>query len=232
MTWSSISGGEFNTEPNRVTYMCPLSSAINPLRVTYGGVEYEPALTIVEPNGVTARSPKDINYGKHPGEAGWVGMELEVYVEPLDVSFFGLAVEEVPCDTGTHTGYFNNPYFSDMWYHTRNNQAGNWVDVSLGNFFAYDRAAIACKLDQILMIDSTGNSVEAGWIDGCIVWDVPFGWNESGTSGETAPYKTFATGTTQEMVIFNNGRTGVRKLGNQIVRMTNDVVILNMEVVQ
>jgi dihydrodipicolinate synthase/N-acetylneuraminate lyase len=61
---------------------------------------------------------------------------------------------------------------------------------------------------------------------------VPFGWNDAGTSGTKEPYKTFAESTSQEMIIFNNGRTGVRKLGNQVVRMTNDVIILNAEVVK
>ena len=232
MTWVDSGDGELTMLSQNMIYICPLSSTVNPLKVFYGNVEYEPNFTVVEPNGIIARNPKNIKFGKHPNQAGWVGMELELYVKPLDVSFFEIAVEEVPCNTGSHTGYFDNPYFSHMWYHTRENQAGNWIDVSLGNFFAYDNAAIASKLDQILTVDSNGNSVEDGWIDGSIIWDVPFGWNEAGTSGEIEPYKTFATGTTQEMIIFYNGRTGVRKLGNHIVRMTNDVVILNMEVVQ
>jgi hypothetical protein len=159
-------------------------------------------------------------------------MELDLYIAPFDVSFNGIAVEEVPCNTGSHTGYFDNPYFSHMWYHTRDNHAENWVDVSLGNFFAYDNAAINCSLDQILILDSEGNSVDGGWLDGSIIWNVPFGWNDAGTSGTKEPYKTFAESTCQEMIIFNNGRTGVRKLGNQVVRMTNDVIILNAEVVK
>ena len=232
LTWLDSGDGELKTLSQEVKYVCPLSSTVNPLKVFYGNVEYEPNLIVVEPNAIMARNPKSINFGRHPNQAGWVGMELELYVKPLDVSFFEIAVEEVPCNRGLHTGYFDNPYFSHMWYHTRENHAGNWVDVSLGNFFAYDNAAIADKLDQILTVDSVGNSVEDGWIDGNITWEVPFGWNEAGTSGQAEAYRTFAEGVTQEMIIFHNGRTGVRKLGNQVVRMTNDVVILNMEVVR
>jgi hypothetical protein len=200
--------------------------------VSHGEVEYEPYISVVEPRGVLAKNVKNINYGKHPNEAGWVGMELELYITPLDVSFFNIAVEEVPCNIGSHTGYFDNPLFSYMWYHTRSNGAGNWINLSLGNFFAYDTAAISGSLNQILIADGSDNSIDAGWIDGGLTWDIPFGWNESGTSGETYPHDTFAESTIQEVVIFYNGRTGVKKLGNHIVRMTNDVVILNMKVVQ
>ena len=41
---------------------------------------------------------------------------MKLYVKPLDVSFAEIAVEEVPCAEGTHSGYFSLPQFSGEWY--------------------------------------------------------------------------------------------------------------------
>lgn len=99
MMWTVLGEGELEMSSHGITYICPLSSIENPLRVSHGEVEYEPYISVVEPHGVLAKNVKNINYGKHPNEAGWVGMELELYITPLDVSFFNIAVEEVPCNT-------------------------------------------------------------------------------------------------------------------------------------
>ncbi|MBR0506706.1 MAG: hypothetical protein IJJ84_15005, partial [Kiritimatiellae bacterium] len=153
-------------------------------------------------------------------------------VTPLTVSFSRIAVEEVPCDQGTIEGYFRYAVVTSRWTHTREAGAGRWYNVDLNNRVGgeddiHDEASIG---EEALPITPEGiltNDYSVGWIDGSMVWQVPFGWHAHGTEGESEPFKTFGT-TTQEFYIDRWGRSGVRKFGNQAMRLLNDRRFLNV----
>ena len=71
------------------------------------------------------------------------------------------------------------------------------------------------------------NDVSVGWQSGQIIWEDPFGWNVANTSGDTPEYGRFATGSRQETFISPDGTVTLRKLGNEVVRGTNGIPILN-----
>ena len=65
------------------------------------------------------------------------------------------------------------------------------------------------------------NDVSFGWQDGAIIWYIPLGWNEHGTSGETDPIKTNAVPERQTFIITTNGTLSVIKAGWYVSRGTN-----------
>ncbi len=70
------------------------------------------------------------------------------------------------------------------------------------------------------------NDVSFGWQDGAIIWYIPLGWNEHGTSGETDPIKTNSVPERQTFIITTNGTLSVIKAGWYVSRGTNTQVRL------
>ena len=189
--------------------------------------EYRPLISVVEPNGIEASNVCLWEGSVSTNCAGGIGLEMELYVKPLDVSFAEIAVEEVPSTEGTHSGYFALPQFSGEWCHSREKGAGNWCNVDRDNLFGDDRACIS---NELYRVNDSGLFVEDenyGWWYGDLSWKVPFGWNEKNTDGNTTEVKRFAENTLQEMVIFPNGMSGVRKFSNMATRYIDGRIFLN-----
>ena len=208
-------------------FKCPLFAIENPLAVKCKGAEYIPAISVVAPSGIETRK---VNYweGNVPtNRAGGIGLTIDLHITPLDVSFEGIAVEEVPCTEGTHSGYFSFPRFSGEWCHSRDNGAGKWIKVSEENLFGQD---FACLSNEMFRVTEDGIFVEdesGSWIDGKLIWQVPFGWNELGTEKGTPEFARFAEDTKQTMVIFPNEHCGVEKFGNRASRYIDGRIYLN-----
>lgn len=216
---------------NEGTFVCPLASTTNPLTISGGSATYTPSISVVEPRGIECRNVKAERYGVPVNHAGGIGMIMDLHILPLDVSFTGIAVEEVPSLEGTHTGYFANPRFSGIWSHTVENGAGNWIDVQEENLFGEDRPAITGELSRVTADGVFVSDVSYGWQDGELVWPIPYGWNERGTRQGSDEYKRFGTDTRHWTIIFRNGRSGIRKLQNQVYRDIDGTVKLNGRVV-
>ena len=211
--WQTSSTGSFRESGGIVYFTCPILAALSPLSITYAGVGYCPPGAVLEPTGIVARSPKADDYGFPKGTAGGAGMTLELYVKPLNVSFVGIAVEEVPTTTGIHTGYFANSSWQLAWYHTTDRGAGDWKNVQPGNFFMEDNPRMA-------------EECEPPWQTGSIVWDIPIGWGERNQSSGEAPVKTCGTIYDQTFEITSNGALSVTKFGYTVTRGTNDFIFL------
>jgi hypothetical protein len=210
-------------------FLCPLVPTENPLKVRCLGSEYVPSISVVAPSGIEAR---EVGYevgNVLSNSAGGLLLTMEIYVTPLDVSFGGIAIEEVPDVGGSHSGYFSHSEFASMWNHSRANGAGEWIKVDVDNFAGFDRAGIT---NGLLRITSDGILIDDenyGWIYGSLNWQNPFGWNELDTSGTSVEFARFAEGVQQEMIIFPNGMFGVRKHKNIAVRYIDGRVYLNGE---
>jgi hypothetical protein len=184
-------------------------------------------ISVVEPNDIEAR---EVDYwkGNVPTNcAGGIGLKMKLYVKPLDVSFEEIAVEEVPCNNGRCTGYFALPYFSGNWCHSRDNGAGVWHDIQFDNLFGIDTACISNKLDRVTDDGILIENESYGWMHGDLIWEVPFGWNVVGTTGLADEAARFAENTTQEMIIFPDGLSGVRKFSNTVTRHIDGRIYLN-----
>ena len=226
--WVASAGGIINGNSQ---YQCPLHAAVNPLTATIGQASYTFAMQVIEPSIVEAHNASWNDFDAPVGEAGSIVLLLPLYIGPFDVSFSQIAVEEVPCTNGTHSGYFNRNDFQLWWYHTRGNGAGIWNPVTednkMGNSQSYDQAGVA---DTLPRVDAYGLLVDdpsCAWADGHIEMENPFGWNAYGTTGETSPYDTFAEDVRDRIELQQNGSCRILKLNNEVIRFVDGSVFFN-----
>ena len=138
-------------------------------------------------------------------------MHLRLYVLPLNVSFFRLYIQEVPCYTGTHSGFYARPDQESGWYHTTLQGAGNWANVKMNGYWMTDRVG--------------NSSIPADWCAGVKIWDVPIGWNSQPVSPVV---KEISPGMVkQKFEIFDNGTLRVDKHGKWISRTLEDHIFFN-----
>ena len=218
--WSDSSNtGEFIQWSNQLYFTCPIEAAENCLTIRTSSNDYTPRISIIEPAGIMAASPQAIDFGFPEGIAGGVGLRMRLYIKPFNVSFTGIAIEEVPSTIGSHSGYFDDSLWQNDWYHTTEHGAGDWTNVKPGNYFITDDA-------------SFGKICNPPWSDGNISWRIPIGWNESNTANGTPPVKTCNVEYSQLFGISDTGTLGIMKFHHAVSRGTNSVITLNGEVVQ
>lgn len=154
-------------------------------------------------------------------------MKMDLYVLPRDVSFEGLAVEEVPCDAGTASGYFGHEHFTNLLSHTSDNGAGNWIVLNGRHLFGEDEPRIETALPRITPAGILTNDPQFGWSYGTLDWAIPYGWNEGDTSEDAEVRGRFAEDTVHQNVIFATGKTGVRKLNHMVTREIDGTIYLD-----
>ena len=216
VSWNVKVGGRMREDS---TYFCPLDAESNPLEVVCAGVSYTPSIQVVEPSGVRALNPGVVTYGLSSFSAGGIGLQLDIQVLPLDVSFREIWVEEVPSTMGVQTGYFTHPYFDGDRCHSRENGAGVWFRVLDENTIdARDTAAYTQPYPRMTSGGQISESMSVGWIAGENVWSIPLGWNAPEPPVGAEPWKCFAADETQTFTIDEFGTAGVRKLRHEAVR--------------
>ena len=222
--WIDQGGGEIL---NAHQYCCPLHSATRPLKARCRGAEYVPEITVVEPAGILPMDVRYTKYGVPTNFAGGIGMKMDLYVLPRDVSFEGLAVEEVPCDAGTASGYFGHEHFTNLLSHTSDNGAGNWIVLNGRHLFGEDEPRIETDLPRVTPAGILTNDLQFGWSYGTLDWAIPYGWNEGDTSEGAEVRGRFAEDTVHQNVIFATGKTGVRKLNHMVTREIDGTIYLD-----
>jgi len=217
---------------NEWRYRAPLQKTSPHLMVTCQGLSLPLNVEIKEPEYVFVRTVDAFDYNVPTNIAGGAGMELALYVYPTNVSFMGIAVQEVPSDYRDPWGYFNHIAFQDLWSHTRARAAGVWHDIQVGNLFMFDVAEMG---DELPCMAADGSIVDDGrhcWISGGMNWMIPVGWNETGSDDDDdLPVKTFAT-YWQRFSMSSTGHLKVEKLEEFVERGTNNVISLNGTVQQ
>ena len=207
-------------------FTCPLTSARDGITIIFRGQTYKPLISILEPTGILAVNAAPTRHGVPRGEAGGVGMELDLYVLPRTVSFSNIAMEEIECFTGTHTGYFANIEFEGEWSHTEECGAGDWHDIGQDNFFFRDNPKFKRSLPRMMEDGTITTNKAYGWKSGTLVWDIPIGWGYHGTTDDMG-LEGCLDGYQQVFEIFPDGLSGVQKFSNHVMRSTNDVIHLN-----
>ena len=224
-------GGSTDLRNGMWHYIAPLTAGASPyLTAVCQGVLYQLALDVVEPESVVAKSAVAFDYGVPTNVAGGAGMELELVILPTNVSFMGIAVQEVPSDYKDPQGYFANPYFDFMWSHTTNMRAGVWHNIQAHNVFMYDYAEMGDCLPNMTPDGEIADEDAYGWIAGTMNWFIPVGWNRPSSVATDAPVKEFCV-YWQRFKMASDGTLEVEKLENIVQRKTNTVVRLNGDVV-
>ena len=222
VTWQATEG-IFDRKSNAgyQRYNCPLYAAYDPITIKLDECEFIPDISVIEPQTIVVEKTTVMNLGIHPGIAGYTGMQLEFSVAPFDVSFGYVEVEEVPNEMGVHLGYFALAYFSNVWYHTSGNGAGNWMHVNADNYVGIDTAAYTGAIPKVYLTGLDGDGV-LGWYYGYLSWNIPYGWRRLNSSEKVPPYKWFAEGTRQELILEDSGTLTINKLGSWVSRSIND----------
>ena len=224
-------GGHTNMENGKWNYDAPLTAGASPyLTAVCQGSRYPFALEVVEPESVIAKSADAFDYGVPMNVAGGAGMELELVVLPTNVSFMGIAIQEVPTDYKDPQGYFANKHFDYAWSHTTDMRAGVWHNIQANNLFMYDKAEMGERLPRMTPSGEITENWSYGWIVGSMNWLIPVGWNETGSSETDVPVKRFAV-YWQRFRMTPEGTLEVEKLGQTVQRNTNSVVRINGNVV-
>lgn len=224
LSWSQLGGGLVDGSK----YQCPILAAQRPLLLASGNAEYKPLITVVEPSGIYVESVDEHRYGVPKGEAGGIGMFVGVSLQPFDVSFSKIAVEEIPCTSGSRTGYFEHPAFASLQSHTVENGAGRWLQPNANNYYGADEVCITSNIPRITPSGVLTNDTQFGWTHGEIFWDVPSGWGEAANAAtRSPPVGTIPGNVTHRVVLFEDGLCGLRKFQHQVTRSTNDVVFLD-----
>ena len=149
------------SEYRAATYACPISAGSNGIEIfSSRGARYVPSITAVEPQGIVC------NEGESVCSDGVIAMRLYPYITPLEVSFSGISMMEVPSSGGGPSGYFTNEMFSAFWHHTTDRGSGVWHHPSNENFFFYDTPSFDLYCPPPLA-------------HGTIVWTIPLGWGEN-----------------------------------------------------
>ncbi len=170
-------------------YVCPVRSDGNGVEINSSGVSYVPALTVVEPTGILCTS------GFNRCSDGLIAMELEPYITPLDVSFFGVKVMEVPTTGSVPVGYFANPLFEPIWNHTKERKAGVWHRPRQDNYFFADAP-------------SFGEYCPPPHSRGVIDWAIPLAWGDD--DAEDVPDAVGGLGTVYHQVFTLDAEGGLR----------------------
>ena len=227
--WTESGEGEIINNRGDVQYICPLLAGACGVEYTFNGEPFQVPLAVIEPTTVVARSPRALTYYLPAGSAGGVGMALSIYVLPETVSFSGIKIEEVPSEIGTHSNFFANVYFTDVWYHTVELGAGDWRGI-LGNQKEFEdcprmESAIPCEMPNGTMTWDT----RYGWDFGSITWHIDWGWGDSTSELGDDPVKTMTHSADydQHFSITPNGTLTIEKFQNTVSRETNGVFRLN-----
>lgn len=147
-------------------YTCPVAACYVPA-VTVGcsGAQYCPTMHLVEPAEVVTREATWPGVCWPSGCVGEAGLRTVNYIGPMNVSFKGVAVSEVPCyDVIPATGCFTQGVHHLS--HTYDAGAGWVFVVKDGNYWTIDNAG--------------SDAAETNWVEGVassMTWKIPVGWH-------------------------------------------------------
>ena len=203
------------TAGKRSIYLCPLTNdEIADLSVAFADVTYTFSITVVEPQNVICRNPYIYDLHFPVGTPGGAGMRMPTFVIPESVSFSEIDMQEVPSETGSHTGYFNRLSDMPFWYHTVSMGAGEWIAINASNSFGVDVVTQNYYLD-------------ADWCAGEKVWFIPIGWRARGSTGPVVKEMQHDFSHDQVFVLTTNGTMQIEKYDMEVHRTIDDHIYLN-----
>ena len=201
ITWTADHG---SIVPLRFTFPLSSDESVN-LCLSYAGATYRPIIYVLEPTGFISDNVSYEVFPRPQGAPGGIALTQDFYLAPLYVNFGNLAVEEVPWRQGGGcTGYFCNEWESASRYHTEDNRAGTWMNVS--------------RETHYVGWDSAGRrAITNEWSSGTLTWDIPLGWRQRGTQG--SPYKIGAWPYPQQIInLSEEGTVRIDKCGHWVSR--------------
>ena len=200
---------EMSANRNTKTFQFLLDEGACTMTVTFNGSRYTVHTMCLRPNDIVSLSVPTILPGNvGVGNAGGVGMEMELTLMPDSVCFADLrAMERVTNDVGVPSGYFSLEYFRPWWSHGKVQGAGTPLQILQGNLFT----------DIAAMDDPCPQLTSGGWAVGSIVWTIPTAWREPRDFSYSKGWLDFTT-KTQVFAIDAAGTVRVEKFNCSVER--------------
>ena len=168
------------------------------------------SLNVIAPERIRAHVLAT-DFSRQIGIAGGINIRFRVYVDPVDVSFAHLCVQEVPRVATDAIGYFAQPEYTDYLDHGLNG-AGAWVQLNSRNAFR-DEAGVGI--------------VQPPWAGGgSFTWPIPCICRLAKYPSETP---TEFTHYTQRFELDADGTVRIKKFGYCAERATNNMHSLKGE---
>ena len=223
--WSILEDGDGCDKILKLHY---LGGTITEVVGTCCGERYRPSIAVFEPESVLCLNHAWDGLCSPLGEAGGFGMDLWLSIGPMHLSFQGIDVAEIPCETAIPpTGYYATTNFNGVLTHNLDAGAGYWHHVSAGNYWCVDNAQSNIRRQQ--------------WSNGQLQWNIPIQWyqrlesTESWSRGFVHADGRLIGGSIgaykQVFDITADGTVTVTKHQHWIDRNTNDVIRLDGEMV-
>ena len=145
------------------------------------------------------------------GEAGWVVLHFDQFVEPYYVSFEGLEMVEIPDESGNcpHAGYFNDVTKGGPLSHTEAVGAGVFIPVDSNGQWGSDRCGRAGRYEE---------PISSGWKE----WPIPVGWGFE----PTVHGRFSSPPTTQRFALTSDGTFSIRKYKYEATRSPTGTPII------
>ena len=219
--WSALEDGSGCDKILKLHY---LGGSVTEVIASCSSVEYRPTISVVEPQSVVCMEQNWDGTCSPLGVAGGFGMDLWLFIEPMYVSFQGIDVAEIPCETVIPpTGYYATTNFNGVSTHNIDAGAGYWHHISSGNYWCMDNAWSNVRRQQ--------------WSDGQLQWNIPIQWYQRLESGESWPRgfihangRLIGGSAGAYKQVFNisaNGTVKITKHDHWIEWNTNDVIRLD-----
>ena len=220
--WSdgTLDGNFLQVSDGGSYFFCPWTGGVCYVVASIGGQSCRIPFTVYEPelDVCNTRLDDDLNAHAVFGEAGWVGMDSDIYVKPFTVSFFGIYMEEIPVPSSEAVTLASNDYFAVMTNVlpvTHNGDgagAGNWSQVHYRDnrhYWTSDHARMPHECPPL------PNSLPKVWLSGTMRWHIPVGWGDvyGEIKGRIVPDPT-----DQVYEIEPNGTLTIRKFNHFVTR--------------
>jgi hypothetical protein len=194
-TWSASAGSISPTFCKQPGFTAPSNAANNvTVTATVGNRTVTfPPFNVVAPTGVTGTLYSSNSY---PTGTQGVGMTIKITCQPTNVSFYRVAILELPGPATNVSGCFTNTnLFADLSHYP----TSAWSPLSQGNQTT-DSAYF--------------NSIPAPWSLGEFDWNIPWAWQILGSSATNI----FTDVLQQNIINSTNGTSTIKKLGVTITR--------------
>lgn len=221
--YDTFAGEEMVSASVSRTYTCPAAGTEPRMSVTFGVVQYDPVVTVIEPQLVVTPDASGEGFFT-PGDVVMGDLVTQNYIGPMTVSFRGVKFFEVPCTNAIPPlGYFDTTNFNGNLVHDLDAEAG-WIHpIGSGNYWMTDRAGCSEPYNN--------------WSAGRLVWNIPIGWARYSSDADNAArtdhcdYEEYLNPNSRRLLIGNrddaylqiytieaNGTSSVEKFGYKLTR--------------
>jgi len=167
--WRTTGNGTFALGATKM-FCCSIRAEECRLHAECSSASLPVLLRVIEPESIICDYAEFL---PPSSEGTGCGMYLHLLLSPFSVSFSNLEIQEIPADLanweqwGSHTGYFAEYAYYQLWCHTTSWGAGVWLPVDEFNSIGFDESRML--------------SWTQPWSTGTLSWTIPYGWRRKNT---------------------------------------------------